>query len=812
MDGENRGMKTMRVSRRRGARLALIALGIVALLGACQNDILLQIVQDVETARAASAPLIQSTVPAANAAGVEPGATVSATFSGALGPSTLTTSTFLLAAGTTQVTGSVTYEAALNQVVFTPAAPLSMLTVYTATLAADITSARGVPLQADYSWTFTTRAALAPVVEATNPPDAEANAATSTTVWASFNTPLDPSSVSGTSFKLARGTVPVAGVVTYDVELRRAIFTPDAALSLSTTYTATLTTDVRSAEGAPLVTPHSWSFTTFAANPTEIVVNLSYVGPYELSVAHPMYLQFFANPMPPTDPETPDPGTFHWEKLTSAGSAVVAVDELPASPDSVWVLVIIHDLNNNYDAVGGSDGMDAVGYFGLNGTTNVSFEPVSDGLLASFSPITFVDAAELSPGNAYAVEFNDPPVVAADSYEIDDLRGDATALTLGQGQIHSLGWNDVDWVTFIVPAWDEYRVEVIEQSQSVAVRLSVYKLEPDGSLSGMGQDGDGYPTRVEWTFAPSTTYYAEVTALDSTMGEYSVRYRHKPPAEDAFEPDGSIEEVGVSITLPYGRTFQTRSLHETDTATDWMDTIQFAVDYPNVAEAYALEARAPVYPYYDRGVQLDPSWFLVTQNNTNYGGFAEAGGGYPTLMWNQLVGPIAGGTYYAKIAYGSGTRSYYRLRLVAGPDYGDLNNVNPTFNSRDDTLALSAASGMSNVDVGVGSYGTALWRSIYPAGDVDYVRFYANTSGFYSVRVWPAGHPGAIEARDGIQVVFDVRNSADVSITGGGQYLENPSVNVVSAGYHYIVVQRTDSAQSADVVTGAYTVQVEQNP
>jgi hypothetical protein len=59
------------------------------------------------------------------------------------------------------------------------------------------------------------------------------------------------------------GTTPVTGTVTYSGV--RATFTPSAVLAVSSSYTATLTTTVKSSVGTALAAAKTWSFTTAAA-------------------------------------------------------------------------------------------------------------------------------------------------------------------------------------------------------------------------------------------------------------------------------------------------------------------------------------------------------------------------------------------------------------------------------------------------------------------------------------------------------------------------------------------------------------------
>lgn len=102
-----------------------------------------------------SSPDVESTVPL-NGATVSVSAVLSATFSEALDPVTVTTNTFRLSSGATLVPGVVTYAG--ETATFTPTSALAESASYTAQLTDEITDEAGNPLDASYSWSFTTSA------------------------------------------------------------------------------------------------------------------------------------------------------------------------------------------------------------------------------------------------------------------------------------------------------------------------------------------------------------------------------------------------------------------------------------------------------------------------------------------------------------------------------------------------------------------------------------------------------------------------------------------------------------------------------
>jgi hypothetical protein len=111
-------------------------------------------------------PEVVSTVPANAAAGVPLNQAVSATFSVGMNPLTITTGTFtLVGPGGIGVNGTVAYDPLNFIATFTPIAPLTAGTSYTAMVTDGATNLAGVPLGttgAPDPWTFTTGAIVVP--------------------------------------------------------------------------------------------------------------------------------------------------------------------------------------------------------------------------------------------------------------------------------------------------------------------------------------------------------------------------------------------------------------------------------------------------------------------------------------------------------------------------------------------------------------------------------------------------------------------------------------------------------------------------
>ena len=257
----------------------------------------------VWTFTTAPPPTVVSTLPVNGAVAVADGTTVTATFSVPMDATTLTATTFTLTGpGATAVTGIVSYAG--NTATFTPAALLASSTLYTATVTTGAKDATGAPLAANVVWTFTTAATRA--VTSTVPSSGATNVPLNQKVAATFNSPMTASTITAAgTFTLATttGAVAVPGTVTYDTSSNTALFTPTAALTASTQYTATLTTAAKSAAGNPIPANYVWSFTTgTAAN--AVAPTVTSTDPANLAITVPRNQKVAATFSTAMDPST----------------------------------------------------------------------------------------------------------------------------------------------------------------------------------------------------------------------------------------------------------------------------------------------------------------------------------------------------------------------------------------------------------------------------------------------------------------------------------------------------------------------------
>ena len=104
-------------------------------------------------------PSVLSTTPLSGGAGIALDGSVSATFSEAMMKSSISTATFTLMSGGAPVAGSVVYANATATLF--PTAHLEANTVFVATIGRAASAVSGALLKSDYSWSFTTGAAVA---------------------------------------------------------------------------------------------------------------------------------------------------------------------------------------------------------------------------------------------------------------------------------------------------------------------------------------------------------------------------------------------------------------------------------------------------------------------------------------------------------------------------------------------------------------------------------------------------------------------------------------------------------------------------
>jgi len=361
-----------------------------------------------------TAPTVTLTVPATTSPGPTPGVAinqiVSAVFSEDMSIATIGASSFTLTCASPCVSpaGTVSYVTASDAAVFTPTAPLTPATTYTATITTAATDLAGnalsgnqgtFPAASNYVWTFTTgltadttRPTVVITVPATTVPGPTTGVPTNTAVTATFSEDMFPTSIGATSFTLTCNTpcVTPAGTASYVVGSRTAVFTPLVPLAANTTYTARVTAAATDLAGnalagnqavAPAAGDYVWTFTTNALLDTTLPT-VTRTNPLNGATGICVNKTLSATFSEAMDPLTINTTTFTLG--TTAGAAkvgVVAYDALTriatlnpvtdmiGTPPTSYTATIVGGTNGVKDLAGNSLAANVVIIFTTGGST-----------------------------------------------------------------------------------------------------------------------------------------------------------------------------------------------------------------------------------------------------------------------------------------------------------------------------------------------------------------------------------------------------------------------------------------------------------
>ncbi|MEO6079826.1 MAG: Ig-like domain-containing protein [Steroidobacteraceae bacterium] len=237
---------------------------------------------------AALAPVVTAEAPGSGTTGVSITAPViSVTFSEPVAPISGGASfTVTCLAPCVNPTGSVALNSTSRTATFTPATSLAPFTLYTATVAGARSLATNLAMGAPHVWSFTT----GPIPDTTRPMVTSTAPTTSspgttgvpinTAIVAAFTESMTASSITAAGSFTVTCVAPCvspAGSVSYVGNSRSAVFTPNAALATSTTYTARVTTAAMDLAGnalagnqgaLPAASDYVWTFTTATTTDT----------------------------------------------------------------------------------------------------------------------------------------------------------------------------------------------------------------------------------------------------------------------------------------------------------------------------------------------------------------------------------------------------------------------------------------------------------------------------------------------------------------------------------------------------------------
>jgi len=244
--------------------LTSLALASVVLFAGCKND-------DYVVKDGGPCPVVISTTPASGATlvgrskvtsiiGSEQAARttlVTATFNKKMDPKTINESSFIVKS-TTDIVGTVSYTD--STATFTSSSKFADNTTFTARITTKVKDLMGNALQADYVWVFSTGTTILPVVLATSPLINATGVLLDKAVNAIFSVPMDPATMTATTFTLFAGTNQVLGTVSSVGAITT--FTPTNLLSPNTVYTAKITTAAKNMDASSIAKDTTWTFTT----------------------------------------------------------------------------------------------------------------------------------------------------------------------------------------------------------------------------------------------------------------------------------------------------------------------------------------------------------------------------------------------------------------------------------------------------------------------------------------------------------------------------------------------------------------------
>ncbi len=266
-------------------------------------------------------PAIAAVSPANGTTSVALGDPISVTFNREMDQTTISALTVSLDNGMMIVPSSINYAVdqttdPLNPVgiitiIPDPASPLEAGLIYTATISGTVADINGIPLGAEYRWSFSVQASTGPQVASVTPLNGETNFTATGIISAVVGGQVDPATIINANFTLTDGTTNYQGLLSslYDAATDKTtlVFTPDVAINPlveGSLYVATLTTGIADPAGNNMLHDYSWSFyipsqttnpmissVTPAADATNVLVS----SPISVSFSAPLDANTIAN-------------------------------------------------------------------------------------------------------------------------------------------------------------------------------------------------------------------------------------------------------------------------------------------------------------------------------------------------------------------------------------------------------------------------------------------------------------------------------------------------------------------------------------
>ena len=295
------------------------AILLIALVSGCASD-------DFQE-KVGICPIVESTTPVLNALAVPVNNVVTITFNEEMDPASITQSSITLT-GSSLVAGIVTYSG--KTATFTPSSPLAENTTYTGRVKTTVKDLMGNALQTDYVWAFTTGLILRPIIISTDPINNATDVVLNKVISATFNMPMNPSTLNATTFTVKQGVNTVLGTISFSGST--VSFTPTIALDANTTYTATITNGAKNSSDTALLANYVWTFKT-GINPTIIATD-----PLNNAINVNLLKTITANFSVAMDPATINASSFTLKQGTTAVLGTVSYSGVTASFDPTVAL------------------------------------------------------------------------------------------------------------------------------------------------------------------------------------------------------------------------------------------------------------------------------------------------------------------------------------------------------------------------------------------------------------------------------------------------------------------------------------------
>ncbi len=206
-----------------------------------------------------------STNPSDGSSGQPTLLTIRAFFNQSLDPATVTQGSMRLfpEGSTVAISAAVAYDAALQAIQLVPENELMAGAQYLVEVAAGVQASSGQTLQSSFTWTFSTAiAAGPPQIIATTPVDGQTDIGTATIISATFDRPMDPTTLTTDTVTIEGGGVQISGTVDYLSASNSVTFTPDVNLAVATQYVVLIASSASDTQGTSMATGATWSFTT----------------------------------------------------------------------------------------------------------------------------------------------------------------------------------------------------------------------------------------------------------------------------------------------------------------------------------------------------------------------------------------------------------------------------------------------------------------------------------------------------------------------------------------------------------------------